>query len=302
MSETLLKMMRSAGGLPPSLLQCEPLWATMAKACETWLKEALGFEMKAQIGARQLCNHEQAKLRIREKFGYICLPRGTGGLHGISLGASLAERFVARRLKEDLSHVEIAPPLFLRLMCDKPVRRLMSDLSRAVPAGLALPDDYMVADPAGLPEVFPEGPKLVAITFNLFGRGDVEPTARLDFYYDVESLTAHAERLDRAAAASVKPKPAIDKSNLIKSIRRSSVGLDAVLAKLPITVADCSRLKVGQVLPLTDADDGKLYLHAETLTGPVEIGEAELGNWKDRRAIKLTSPLLESFVQELSGA
>ena len=274
----------------------------MEKACESWLKETLGFEMKAQIGARALCNLEQAKARIREKFGYICLPRGTGGLHGILLGASLAERFVARRLKEDLSHVEIAPPLFLRLMCDKPVRRLMSDLSSAVPAGLPLPDDYMVADPAGLPEVFLDGPKLVCVSVNLFGRGDVEPAARLEFFYDVETLTAHAERLDQAVAASAKPRPAVNKSNLIKSIRRSSVGLDAVLAKLPITVADCSRLQVGQVLPLSDAEDGKLYLHAETLTGPVEIGEAELGNWKDRRAIKLTSPLLESFVQELSGA
>ena len=112
MSETLLKMMRSAGGISPSLLQCEPLWAAMLDACETWSNDVLGFEMKAQLGGRRQVTVEEAQSRIREKFGYICLPRGTGGLHGISLGAALAERFVARRLKEDLSHVEIAPPLF----------------------------------------------------------------------------------------------------------------------------------------------------------------------------------------------
>ncbi|WP_018148351.1 FliM/FliN family flagellar motor switch protein [Henriciella marina] len=258
--------------------------------------------MRAQIGARAQVTNSEVETRIREKFGYFCLPAGTGGLHAISIAPVLAERFVARRLKEDLSHVEIAPPLFLRLMCDKPVRRLMEDLARAIPAGLPLPEDFMVADPAGLADGISEGVKLITITVNFMSRGAVEPTGHLHLYYDVEALTAHAERIEIARTQSAKPRPAINKTRLIKSIRRSNISLDAVLARLPISVADCSRFEVGQLVPLTDAENGKLTLCAETMTGSVEIAEAELGNWKGRRAIKLTSPLLESFVQELTGA
>lgn len=302
MSETMLKMMRSGGGLAPSLLHCEALWAALTEACETWCKDTLGFEMKAHIGARTQVTHKEAETRIREKFGYICLPRGTGGLHAISIAPLLAERFVARRLKEDLSHVEIAPPLFLRLMCDKPVRGLMEGLAHAVPAGLPLPEDFMVADPSGVPDGISDSVKLITITVNFMPRGAVEPSGHLTLYYDVESLTAHAERIDIARTLSAKPRPTVNKTRLIKSIRTSNISLDAVLARLPISVADCSRFEVGQLVPLTDAENGKLYLHAETMTGSVEIAEAELGNWKGRRAIKLTSPLLESFVQELTGA
>lgn len=302
MSETLLKMMRSAGGISPSLLQCEPLWAAMLDACETWSNDVLGFEMKAQLGGRRQVTVKEAQSRIREKFGYVCLPSGIGGLRAISLSADLAERFVARRLKEDLSHIEIAPPLFLRLMCDKPMRRLMEGLAQDVPAGPPLPDDFMVADPAGVPGGLDDGNALIAITVNLFAKGALEPTGNVQLYYNLEPLVAHAEQLKATRVETVKPRAAVNKTGLIKSIRCSNIGLDAVLAKLNLSVADCSGLKVGQIVPLDDAESGKLYVHAETLTGSAEIGSAELGNWKGQRAIKLTSPLRESFIQEISGA
>jgi flagellar motor switch/type III secretory pathway protein FliN len=76
--------------------------------------------------------------------------------------------------------------------------------------------------------------------------------------------------------------------------------LDAVLERLSLTIGECAKLEIGTVLPLSGAVAGKLSLTAETINGSVDIGSGELGVWKRQRALKLSTPVSVSFVQEIA--
>lgn len=305
MSEVILKMMRSAGGITPSLLGCDEIWNPLATACVRWASSALDLHFNAEIAGKTPLSNAYAEEQLREYFGYICLPCEPGGLRAIALGRPLAQQYVAKRLKEPFDAVETSPALFLRLMCDKPAKSLWSGLSAALPIGPALSKDFTVVDPAGMPGALDDAGRLLHIRVALRDKSDSEGLSDpfwLHLFYEVDALEAYARQVEARLAAARTVRPAVNRDGLRKSIRASSIGLEAVLTHLPLTVAACSRLKVGQVVELPDAEAGKLSLHARTMTGSVEISQAELGNWKGQRAIKLTAPVLESFIEEISGA
>ena len=97
------------------------------------------------------------------------------------------------------------------------------------------------------------------------------------------------------------PRSRFNGNALRNSVRHSAIRLDAVLAKLPLTLGACSRLEVGQVLELPGTESGRLSLYAETMNGNVAISQGELGVWKGHRALKLSEPLLDSFIKEIAG-
>jgi flagellar motor switch protein FliM len=78
------------------------------------------------------------------------------------------------------------------------------------------------------------------------------------------------------------------------------ITLNCVLDRLSLTIGDCSRFEVGQVLSLPDVNTARVSLQAETVNGSVEIGHCEMGVWKRQRALKLTTPILEPFTRELA--
>jgi flagellar motor switch protein FliM len=67
-----------------------------------------------------------------------------------------------------------------------------------------------------------------------------------------------------------------------------------------MTIGQCSRLEVGQVIALPDVDTASVSLRAETVNGAVDIGKCEMGVWKQQRALKLKTPILEPFTRELA--
>lgn len=305
MSEVILKMIRSAGGITPSLLGCDEIWGALGTACARWASASLDLQFNAEVVGRTPLSNAYAEEQIREHFGYICLPCEPGGLRAVAIGRPLAQQYVAKRLREPVDAVETSPALFLRLMCDKPARALWSALSDALPIGPVLPKDFTVVDPAGMPGALDDAGRLLHVQVALRDKSDSEQLSDpfwVHFFYEVEALEVYARTIEAKLAAARSVRPAINREGLRKSIRASSIGLEAVLTHLPLTVAACSGLKVGQIVELPDAEAGKLSLHARTMTGSVEISQAELGNWKGQRAIKLTAPVLESFLEEISGA
>jgi hypothetical protein len=297
-------MMQSAGGVTPSLLACDEVWTSLAAACGRWADNSLGLRFQADVTTRSPLSSKYADEQIREQFGYVCLPSAFGGLRALSISAPLAGRYVARRLKEDIDKLTAMPALFLRLMCDKPARALWAAVADAVPVGQPLPEDFAVVDPSGVPGSLDDAGRLLQVTVALRDKADAEGLSDpvlLHFYYELESLETFAQMLESRAADVRKTRPVINRDALRRSIRSSSIGLEAILTDIPLTVGECSDLKVGQVVDLDNAEAGKLSLHAKTLTGSVEISKAEMGTWKGQRAVKLTTPLLESFVQEISG-
>jgi flagellar motor switch protein FliM len=79
------------------------------------------------------------------------------------------------------------------------------------------------------------------------------------------------------------------------------ITVDGVLNRLTLTIGQCSRLEVGQLIALPDVDTSRVSLRAETVNGTVDIGLCEMGVWKQQRALKLKTPILEPFTRELAN-
>jgi len=69
-----------------------------------------------------------------------------------------------------------------------------------------------------------------------------------------------------------------------------------------MSIADCARLEPGTVITLPGTDRAKLKITAQTVDGPVEIADGELGVWKHQRAVRLKSPIDPTFIKEVSAA
>ena len=78
------------------------------------------------------------------------------------------------------------------------------------------------------------------------------------------------------------------------------IRLDGVLERLTLSIGECSRFEVGQLIALPDVDTTRVSLQAETVNGSVDIGQCEMGVWKRQRALKLKTPILEPFTRELA--
>ncbi len=308
MSTVLRKKIKAAGGIPQTLLQCGVFWNSLQNASQAWAKKSFGHELASSVIHRAIIGGRDAAAQLDERFGYICLPHSTTGLRAISIDRQAAGRYASMRLGQSLETLGGAPPLFLRLMADHPARALWKLVAEAVPAGPALPEDFSVADPAGVPDSLGPDERFLQIGMSLSASGSEdgwllegeEEPPEIQLYFELESVKAYALAAQRKSAARAAVQEGPTRDNLRKSMRRSTIGLDAVLEKLPLTIAEISRLEVGQVLELPGVEPGVLSLCAETMHGSVVISQGELGTWKGKRALKLQAPLLESFVQEIA--
>lgn len=309
MSSVLLKKIRSAGGIPPAVQHCAPLWSGLEKASETWAKAVFDRDLVAEVVQKTAMTGKDAEPLIHERFGYICLPYTTTGLRAIALDRQVAVRYAGLKLKQPAEKLTASPALFLRLMCDQPARLLWKGLADAVQIGPALPSDFSVADPAGIPDSIEADTRFLKVVVSLAEEGGEEDEwlleggeelPELHLYYDFKSLADFAVKAQKAAPRDVRHASAAGEQNLRKQIRNSTIQLDAVLERLSMTIADCSRLEVGQVLALPDVEPGVLSVCAETMRGSVAISQAELGTWKGKRALKFTAPILESYAQEIA--
>ena len=108
-------------------------------------------------------------------------------------------------------------------------------------------------------------------------------------------LELHAERVRmiRSGASALGNSP----TTLKNSVRKSFMDVEAIIERLDMTVAQCYRLEIGQEIDLPDAKRESVRLIAKTLTGNEEIARGELGVWKQNRALKLSTPVSESFLR-----
>jgi putative acetyltransferase len=85
------------------------------------------------------------------------------------------------------------------------------------------------------------------------------------------------------------------------SVKSSMITVDGVLHRLSLTIGQCSRFEVGQLIELPEVDTTRVSLRAETVNGHADIGLCEMGVWKNQRALKLTTPIHEPFTRELAN-
>jgi hypothetical protein len=89
-----------------------------------------------------------------------------------------------------------------------------------------------------------------------------------------------------------------DTETLTRHIDSSVTSLRAVLESREMTVADCTRLEIGQVIPLPGVSLQELRLEAELKENRVCITKGALGIHKTRRAVKLVEDISPDFLDK----
>ncbi len=85
---------------------------------------------------------------------------------------------------------------------------------------------------------------------------------------------------------------------LTRHIDKSVTSLRAVLESCEMTVADCTRLTIGQVIPLPGVSLQSLNIEAELTDNRVCIAKGALGIHKTRRAVQLVEDVAPSFIDK----
>lgn len=89
-----------------------------------------------------------------------------------------------------------------------------------------------------------------------------------------------------------------DTETLTRHIDNSITALRAVLESREMTVADCTRLEIGQIIPLPGVSLQELRLEAELKESRVCITKGALGIHKTRRAVKLVEDITPNFLDK----
>lgn len=304
MSAVLRKKINAAGGLAPRLLQCAPLWDALTGAARRWSAKVYSDGLDARIASQRIVSAQEAQKRFGEHFSFAPLTTPRGALVAVSIDRPGAVRYAASRLHQSGSSLEEASDLFLRLMSEQPAHSLWASVQRAIGAD----EEAALGDPAAQPDMIDASARLAQVTILLAAEGGEdgwlleggEEVPEIRFYFDLARFEKLADTLRAKALEKGGAKQQPDRGALRSRLRQSSIRLEAVLDTVPMSVGDCSRLDVGDVLALPGIEAGRLTLCAETMSGRAAIGEGEMGNWKGHRALKLNGPVIESFIREIA--
>jgi Type III flagellar switch regulator (C-ring) FliN C-term len=295
-SAVLRKKIDSGAGVPPSILQMQEFWAQLLSRTDDWAMDTFDLESKPILSSRRVVSGRAAAEMAGNPFTLFFASDLSPGLCAIAFDAACAVRCAANRLRQDPSSLEDASPLFLKLLSEQPTVALWQQLANGLTGHDVLaredPQSEAAATAGGLAATCRY--LQVELTLTLDGQASlVTCLFHVDYLltYARNDVRLTADR--KAKACSQSPK------SLSDSVKASAISLDAVLDRMTLTIGECSRLEIGDVLPLAGADAGRLSLCAETIHGSVDIGTGELGVWKRKRAVKLHTPVSESFARAI---
>lgn len=294
MSSVLRKKIEAGAGLPPTILRNLAFWEGLHGAVSDWAGEAMDGGVAPAPEVRRVTTGEEAREFLAQRTAFFFNSAISPGLCAVAADAAGAARSAARRLGQDFETARQSTPLFLKLMFEAPAvalwRRLAEDLDGHDPA-IQSPPMVEAHQAAG---GFEAASRYLLVAYGVMPdatRSQVWAVFNLDY---VLRLTLQAEQ--RAADSKRRnASPALHASVMTSSIR-----LDAVLDRITMTIAECSRLNIGDVIPLPDTDPRFVSLSADTVNGSINIGQCEMGVWKRQRALKLKRPILEPFTQEVA--
>ncbi len=296
MSAVLRKKIDSGAGVPPSILQMQEFWTQLVSRTEDWATDAFDLESQPSLSSRRVVSGRVAAGIADNPFTMFFASDVSPGLCAVAFDAACAVRCAAIRLRQDPSSLEDASPLFLKLLSEQPTIALWQRLAEGLTGHDARSRDDPQSDAAAIAGGFADASRYLKVELTLTLDGQ---PAVVTCLFEVDYLQTYARNDVRrsadlkAQACSQSPK------SLSDSVKASAISLDAVLDRMMLTIGQCSRLEIGDVLPLASADAGRLSLCAETIHGSVDIGTGELGVWKRQRAVKLHTPVSESFARAI---
>ncbi len=298
MSTVLRKKIEAATGIPPSILRAQAFWDGLVSGVRTWAGASLGAEAEVRVGARRIMPGPDIPIMFEGGFSHIFAADVAPGICAVSFDDAIVRLNASQRLQQDVETLADTSVLFLRLLSEQPAVDLWSRLGGPLPGHAPSAGIAALADWKGAKGGFADGTRylLAELMLDLSGQtATVTLVLDLDYVQRVSRETGRRGE-DRGQAS------ATARETLKDRVRATAVTIDAVIDRLALTLGECADLKVGQVLPLAEADPSRLSLMAETIDGSVEIGTGELGVLKQQRALKLTTSVSASFARDISGA
>lgn len=294
MSAVLRKKLESSGGVPPRVVQNTAFWKTLERTISAWIESVLEVECQVRLQSRETSSGAALADDLFGAYVYGFHTPGQDFVVAVSIDNLVASRVAAKKLKQAATDLSEAPPLFLQLLLEQPAKQLSDALTRA----------FERTGPDGvLPVLTPmSGLDYEGHCLLVYVLADLDGQAvRVGVALDLETVLAMAG----AGGEKASGRTGLSLAKLGRltqpRVQNSTVQLRVVLDRLPMNIADCARLEEGTVITLPGTDRAKLKVTAETVEGPVDIADGELGVWKHRRAVRLKSPIDPTFIKEVSA-
>ena len=294
MSAVLRKKLESSGGVPPRVLQDKPFWSALERTISSWLNGVLQAEGEIRLQSREVSPGAALSDDLFGAYVYGFQNPAREFVVAVSIDNLIAARYAAQKMQQDASRLAEAPQLFLQLLLEVPARQLSEDVASAF--GMIGAEGEM-PEPTAFEGMEVEGNSLV-----VYYLCDLDGQAfRIGVALRLDAVLAmiNSAGADSPGGGAISDPGANRLSQ--PRVQNSSVQLDVVLDRLPMSVADCLRLEEGDVITLPGTDRSKLTITAKTVEGPVDIAEGELGVWKHQRAVRLKSQIDPAFVQEVAA-
>ena len=286
----LRRKIEARTGVPPTLQNADALWARLETCLRDWGTETFGFDPRPCLRSKKVLPSQDVFESI-DPEGFFGLS-GSADLLAIKADLGCLASAAAARMGHSAESLESGSPIFLKLLFEPNVKSMGMGLSGALEPG-GFPMEPGICDVSALLENTEAGARCFVAEYSLSFEGRY---GSLTVYFDFDCLYEKARQSLNQPSDDTALNSA-PSTLLAHSVESSSVTLDAVLSAVELTIGRCYRLEVGDVLPLPGADPSALILRAETVEGPVEIGQGFLGAWKDQRALKLSGKLDTDFTQ-----
>ncbi len=297
MSEVLRKKINSATGVPQSVLRMAPLWRQFGAAFGDWAFSSFGIECIPDFETRRVISGKASLEMLGTPGSYTFPADGKSGLAAIILDPACVSRYAASRLKETAGGLETASPLLLKLVCEElavALRKRLAAVFGQVDAGQSIAPTENIRLVAGQ---FDAGIRYLHVCARLPLPAQTVRVALIFRLDDIQSFVRASGAAEAGRAAHARKQTP---GALRASVRKSAITIDAVLDELTMSVGDCSRLAVGQILALPSAALERLSIAAETISGSMVIGQGAMGVWKQNRAIKLAAAIQPGFVRNIA--
>lgn len=294
MSSVLRKMMGAGSGLPPTVLRYHEFWENLHRGVSAWAADALDGSTLQEPEIRRVYSGEAALEALENRTAFYFHSRVSPGLCAVATDGAGAARIVARRLSQDFESAKEASSLFMKLMFEAPAVSLWRAVAETLEGHEASTGLSPLAEASQAAGNFEPDSRYLVVACSIMPEA---LKSQIWLVFDLDYLMGCAHEAERRAGDHKRPAT----SQLVReSVMASPIRVEAVLDKISMTIGECSRLKVGDLIPLPDTDPGSVLLNAETVNGQIEIGQCELGVWKRQRALKLKEAMLEPFTQEVA--
>lgn len=297
MSSVLRKKIEAGAGIPPTILQFHEFWDPMQAKLSAWMFDTYGIELKVIPDARRVVPGNIASSQLDTLLTFAFNARHSPGLCAIAVDETGAASNAAQRLGQTTDDLQGVSPLFQKLLFETSAISLWRLLAAGLNGHSSTHAQAPLADYSQAAGGFDPAQRYLMVGFSCL-MGDKR--ARFWVVFHLDFVQRQALEFEQLATRQRQSGASKSRDTLRESVKSTMITVEGVLDRIPMTIGQCSRLEVGQVITLAEVDTARISLQAETVNGSVDIGQCEMGVWKRQRALKLKTPILEPFTRELA--